>query len=60
MTELKKLELKSIIERQGYVEITVVPPAANWDEDSYEEQYNTYEEAIKGIEILEIENRVFF
>jgi hypothetical protein len=60
MTEFKKLELRSIIEEQGFVEVTVVPYPNNEDEKSHEVEFSSYEEALAEIEILENENEVFF
>lgn len=60
MTTQKTTELKQMFEEVYTVTVTVAPFQRISDEQAYDISFNSFDEAIKSIEILENENAVYF
>ena len=60
MTPDKENELRRLIEKMGSATITVVPNYRNSDDDTYDLAFDNFEEAMKEIAELEIDNTIYF
>jgi hypothetical protein len=60
MTPQKRIELKQMFEDAYTVTITVAPNNRQSDSEAYDITFESYDEAVNTIEVLENTNTVYF